>query len=95
MVFHLICCECVSSSTLACRDLSEEKLVKNFLEEEGIAESKKIKILSIIKGMGEFEFISQATISSICVFIKINPSLLVIKTSYYQSYSIIECQVDF
>ncbi|KAK8568441.1 hypothetical protein V6N13_106357 [Hibiscus sabdariffa] len=34
------------------RDPSEEKLVENFLEEEGIAESKKIKILSIIKGMG-------------------------------------------
>ncbi|PPD93486.1 hypothetical protein GOBAR_DD09582 [Gossypium barbadense] len=49
------------------RDPSEEKLVENFLEEEGIAESKKIKILSIIKGMGEFEFISQANISSICV----------------------------
>ncbi|XP_012462604.1 uncharacterized protein LOC105782421 [Gossypium raimondii] len=34
------------------RDPSEEKLVENFLEEEGIAESKKMKILSIIKGMG-------------------------------------------
>ncbi|XP_039014513.1 uncharacterized protein LOC120144539 [Hibiscus syriacus] len=34
------------------RDPSEEKLVENFLEEEGIAESKMMKILSIIKGMG-------------------------------------------
>ncbi|XP_039007020.1 uncharacterized protein YpgQ isoform X1 [Hibiscus syriacus] len=34
------------------RDPSEEKLVENFLEEEGIAESKKIKILSIIEGLG-------------------------------------------
>ncbi|OMO60137.1 hypothetical protein CCACVL1_24373 [Corchorus capsularis] len=34
------------------RDPSEEKLVENFLEDEGIDESKKTKILSIIKGMG-------------------------------------------
>ncbi|KAK6253066.1 hypothetical protein QUC31_014786 [Theobroma cacao] len=34
------------------RDPSEEKLVENFLEEEGIEDSKKIKILNIIKGMG-------------------------------------------
>lgn len=34
------------------RDPSEEKLVENFLVEEGIDESKKIKILSIIKKMG-------------------------------------------
>lgn len=34
------------------RDLSEEKIVEEFLEAEGLDESKKIKILSIIKGMG-------------------------------------------
>ncbi|KAI4373144.1 hypothetical protein MLD38_011303 [Melastoma candidum] len=34
------------------RDQSEEKIVENFLEQEGVEESKKIKILSIIKTMG-------------------------------------------
>lgn len=34
------------------RDASEEKIVENFLTEEGIEENKKQKILSIIKGMG-------------------------------------------
>ncbi|CAN1325490.1 Uncharacterized protein YpgQ [Linum perenne] len=34
------------------RDPSEEKIVEKFLEEEGIDEIKKVKILSIIKGMG-------------------------------------------
>lgn len=37
---------------LLCRDPSEEKIVENFLEEEGIEENKKQKILAIIKGMG-------------------------------------------
>lgn len=37
-----------------CRDSSEGKIVEEFLEAEGVDESKKIKILSIIKGMGEF-----------------------------------------
>ncbi|XAR63983.1 hypothetical protein NMG60_11024160 [Bertholletia excelsa] len=36
------------------RDSSEEKLVEEFLESEGVEESKRIKILGIIKGMGEF-----------------------------------------
>ncbi|XP_050939095.1 uncharacterized protein LOC103500350 isoform X2 [Cucumis melo] len=35
-----------------CRDSSEEKMVENFLTEEGIEENKKQKILAIIKGMG-------------------------------------------
>ncbi|GAV72246.1 HD domain-containing protein [Cephalotus follicularis] len=34
------------------RDPSEEKIVENFLEGEGVEESKKTKILMIIKGMG-------------------------------------------
>ncbi|KAK7312212.1 hypothetical protein VNO77_35913 [Canavalia gladiata] len=34
------------------RDPSEEKIVENFLEEEGVEENMKSKILSIIKGMG-------------------------------------------
>ncbi|GKV21295.1 hypothetical protein SLEP1_g31290 [Rubroshorea leprosula] len=34
------------------RDPSEEKVVENFLEEVQIEESKKMKILKIIKGMG-------------------------------------------
>ncbi|XP_059633366.1 uncharacterized protein LOC132276112 [Cornus florida] len=34
------------------RDPSEEKIVEEFLEDEGIEESKRMKILSIIKGMG-------------------------------------------
>ncbi|EXB55173.1 Uncharacterized protein ypgQ [Morus notabilis] len=34
------------------RDPSEERIVENFLEEEGIEEEKKTKILGIIKGMG-------------------------------------------
>lgn len=38
----------------SCRDLSEEKIVENFLEEEGVEESKKAKILQIIKRMGKF-----------------------------------------
>ncbi|KAK9935750.1 hypothetical protein M0R45_022836 [Rubus argutus] len=34
------------------RDPSEEKIVENFLNEMGIEESKKVKILRIINGMG-------------------------------------------
>ncbi|XP_065867214.1 uncharacterized protein [Euphorbia lathyris] len=34
------------------RDPSEEKIVENFLEEEGVDDIKKAKILAIIKGMG-------------------------------------------
>ncbi|GMN36263.1 hypothetical protein TIFTF001_005886 [Ficus carica] len=34
------------------RNPSEERIVENFLEEEGIDEEKKTKILGIIKGMG-------------------------------------------
>ncbi|XP_030441222.1 uncharacterized protein LOC115663358 [Syzygium oleosum] len=34
------------------RDPSEEKIVENFLEEQGVEESKKIKILRIVRGMG-------------------------------------------
>ncbi|KAL6980033.1 hypothetical protein U1Q18_021684 [Sarracenia purpurea var. burkii] len=34
------------------RDSSEEKIVEEFLEAEGVTEGKKIKILSIVKGMG-------------------------------------------
>ncbi|XP_015902134.2 uncharacterized protein LOC107435099 [Ziziphus jujuba] len=34
------------------RDPSQERIVENFLEEEGIEEEKKMRILSIIKGMG-------------------------------------------
>uniref|UniRef100_A0A5B7A8T1 HD/PDEase domain-containing protein n=1 Tax=Davidia involucrata TaxID=16924 RepID=A0A5B7A8T1_DAVIN len=34
------------------RDPSEEKIVEEFLENEGIEENKRMKILSIIKGMG-------------------------------------------
>ncbi|XP_038906375.1 uncharacterized protein YpgQ [Benincasa hispida] len=40
------------------RDPSEEKIVENFLTEEGIEENKKQKILAIIKGMGFKEEIS-------------------------------------
>lgn len=38
---------------LECRDPSEEKIVENFLDKEGIEESSKMKILRIIKGMGK------------------------------------------
>lgn len=41
-------------TTLMYRDPSEERIVENFLDEEGIDEEKKIKILQIIKGMGEY-----------------------------------------
>ncbi|CAA2992415.1 Hypothetical predicted protein [Olea europaea subsp. europaea] len=34
------------------RDPSEGKIVENFLDKEGLEESKKMRILSIIKGMG-------------------------------------------
>lgn len=34
------------------RDLSDEKMVENFLEDEGLEESKKMRILNIIKKMG-------------------------------------------
>ncbi|KAJ8433449.1 hypothetical protein Cgig2_017409 [Carnegiea gigantea] len=34
------------------RDPSEEKLIEQFLEEEGIEESRRVKIAGIIKGMG-------------------------------------------
>ncbi|KAK6931728.1 HD domain [Dillenia turbinata] len=34
------------------RDLSEAKVAQNFLEEQGVEESKRMKILSIINGMG-------------------------------------------
>ncbi|KAL9423293.1 hypothetical protein AB3S75_035394 [Citrus x aurantiifolia] len=34
------------------RDPSEEKIVENFLEDEGLEESKKMRILNIIKKMG-------------------------------------------
>ncbi|KAA8528921.1 hypothetical protein F0562_033591 [Nyssa sinensis] len=34
------------------RDPSEEKIVEEFLENEGIEENKRMKILNIIKGMG-------------------------------------------
>ncbi|KAG6767181.1 hypothetical protein POTOM_028363 [Populus tomentosa] len=40
------------ASIWPCRDPSEEKIVENFLEEEGVDEVKKMKILAIIKGMG-------------------------------------------
>ncbi|KAJ6288904.1 hypothetical protein OIU76_024809, partial [Salix suchowensis] len=33
------------------RDPSEEKIVQNFLEEEGVDEIKKMKILTVINGM--------------------------------------------
>ncbi|CAL5354441.1 unnamed protein product [Camellia sinensis] len=39
-------------TTVAYRDPSEEKIVEEFLEAENVEGSKKIKILSIIKGMG-------------------------------------------
>lgn len=34
------------------RDPSEEKIVENFLEDEGLEESKKMRILNVIKKMG-------------------------------------------
>lgn len=42
--------------TLSYRDPSEEKTVENFLEEEGVEEHKKSKILKIIRGMGELVY---------------------------------------
>lgn len=39
---------------MLCRDPSEEKIVEKFLEEEGVEETKKTKILQIIKRMGKF-----------------------------------------
>ncbi|KAK2984492.1 hypothetical protein RJ640_002724 [Escallonia rubra] len=42
----------VNDPTLACRDPCEEKIVEKFLDEEGVDESKKVKILRIISGMG-------------------------------------------
>ncbi|CAN1165018.1 Uncharacterized protein YpgQ [Linum perenne] len=46
------------------RDPSEEKIVEKFLEEEGIDEIKKVKILSIIKGMGKVALILIIVIQS-------------------------------
>ncbi|KAG4966902.1 hypothetical protein AAZX31_12G024900 [Glycine max] len=40
------------------RDPSEEKIVENFLDEEGVQEDNKFKILKIIKGMGFKEEVS-------------------------------------
>lgn len=36
------------------RDPSEEKIVEEFLETEGLEQGKQMKILNIIKGMGKF-----------------------------------------
>ena len=41
-------------TALSSRDPSEEKIVENFLDQEGVEEDKKFKILKIIRGMGEF-----------------------------------------
>ena len=50
------------------RDPSEERIVENFLDEEGIDEEKKIKILQIIKGMGElFYFILCSYVLLLCL----------------------------
>lgn len=38
---------------MSCRDPSEEKIVENFLEDEGLEESKKMRILNVIKKMGK------------------------------------------
>lgn len=43
----------IGVSVFPCRDPSEEKIVENFLEEQGVEESKKIKILRIVRGMGK------------------------------------------
>ncbi|KAL2517216.1 Metal-dependent phosphohydrolase [Abeliophyllum distichum] len=43
------------------RDPSEGKIVEDFLDKEGIEESKKMRILSIIKGMGFKEEIGRVT----------------------------------
>ncbi|KAJ8759315.1 hypothetical protein K2173_006835 [Erythroxylum novogranatense] len=40
------------------RDPSEEKVAENFLEQEGIEEIKRVKILAIIRGMGFKEELS-------------------------------------
>lgn len=45
--------KCVLVLTLQCRDPSEAKLVENFLEEEGVEEQLKTRILNIIKRMGQ------------------------------------------
>ncbi|XP_010498075.1 PREDICTED: uncharacterized protein LOC104775840 [Camelina sativa] len=45
------------------RDPSEAKLVENFLDEEGIEETKKMKILTIINGMG---FIDELAGAALC-----------------------------
>ncbi|KAF6160842.1 hypothetical protein GIB67_036043 [Kingdonia uniflora] len=42
----------VTVGMTVCRDPSEEKMVETFLEEEKVEESKRRKILSIVKGMG-------------------------------------------
>lgn len=47
------------------RDPSEEKIVENFLEEEGVEENMKSKILKIVRGMGEFVGIYVTT--SLCL----------------------------
>lgn len=39
---------------LSSRDPSEEKIVENFLDQEGVEEDKKLTILRIIREMGEF-----------------------------------------
>jgi len=41
-------------TALSSRDPSEEKIVENFLDQEGVEEEKKLKILKIIREMGEF-----------------------------------------
>ena len=51
---------------MTCRDPSEEKIVENFLKEVGIEESKKIKILSIIKAMGK-SHLGESHLGGICL----------------------------
>ncbi|KAH0877736.1 hypothetical protein HID58_065130 [Brassica napus] len=50
------CEECLA------RDPSEAKLVENFLDEEGVEETKKVKILNIINGMGFKDELSGQTL---------------------------------
>ncbi|KAH0921727.1 hypothetical protein HID58_021745 [Brassica napus] len=44
------------------RDPSEAKLVENFLDDEGVEETKKVKILKIINGMGFKDELSGQTL---------------------------------
>lgn len=74
MLNHNQCFVCI-------RDPSEEETVENFLKEEGVEESKKSKILEIIKGMGK---LAKLKFSCLCsyIFYVLQLKLIVLSIRY-------------